>query len=345
MQPKPLYLLCFIFTLIQCKHSPRQVQPAFYHWQTDMDLTRSEIDYLAALQVQKIYAKFFDVDWDANRQEAIPLASINIQAANLPPFQVIPTIFITNRTMLNIKEKDIPILAEKITTKIRTLYQTLQDQTLTEIQLDCDWTPKTRDKYFTLIKNINQIVQNKNIELSATIRLHQVKFFEKTGVPPVQKGMLMFYNMGNVSDINIQNSILDMNIAKDYFVNFDHYPLTLDLALPIFAWGVLIRDDKMIKLINNLRDEQLADRERFIKTEKNLFQVIKSTYLDGYYLYEGDKVRLEQVSLEDLTEAAKDLEKLMSNPDLTISFYHLDTSVIKHYPYESLEKICQEFIY
>lgn len=350
MKPKPIFLFIFILLLTRCQPAPRQVQAAFYHWQTHLDLTLDERNYLDALNVKQLYAKFFDVDWDANQQQAIPLALINIEAKHLEQIQIIPTIFITNRTMLNIAEKDIPILAQKMMDKIKELYQAFATQPLTEIQLDCDWTMKSKDKYFALLQHLNQIIQPEQLQLSATIRLHQVKFFEKTGVPPVHKGMLMFYNMGNLNDITTKNSILDMAIAKDYFVNFDRYPLALDVALPIFAWGVLIRDEKMIKLINNLRPEQLSDSERFIKinspsNSQNLFQIIKNTYLDGYYLYEGDRIRLEQVSLEDLEEATEQLDDLILNSNLTISFYHLDTSVIKHYPYENLEKIYQRFIH
>lgn len=343
MSLKSFCCLLLILCCLQCKKTPRQVEPTFYHWQTHLSLSATEISYSKQLQVKRLYAKFFDVDWDANRQQAIPLALIDIQPSGLEQFQIIPTIFITNRTLLNSTANNIPSLAKKIISKIQELYTPLQDRPLTEIQLDCDWTPKTKDKYFDLIEQIKKETEQKNIVLSATIRLHQVKFFEKTGVPPVQKGMLMFYNMGDVSDVDMQNSILDMNIAEQYFINFDRYPLHLDVALPIFAWGVLMRDQQMIKLINNLRATDLTDSTRFIKIAENVFQVIKNTYLDGYYLYQGDKIRLEQVALKELETAAERLDAHISNRNLSLAFYHLDTTVIQHYPYEDLEKICQMF--
>lgn len=343
MSLKSVYVVLISLCFLQCQKAPRQIEPTFYHWQTHLSLSNTEISYLEQLRVKRLYTKFFDVDWDANRQQAIPLALIDIQPSGLKQFQIIPTIFITNRTLLNSKTNNISTLAKKIVSKIQELYEPLQDRPLIEIQLDCDWTLKTKDKYFDLIEQIKKETEPINIVLSATIRLHQVKFFEKTGVPPVQKGMLMFYNMGDVSDIDMQNSILDMNIAEQYFNNFDRYPLHLDVALPIFAWGVLMRDYQMIKLINNLRATDLTDSTRFIKIDENLFQVIKNTYLDGYYLYKDDKIRLEQVSLEELEMAAERLDAHISNRNLSLAFYHLDTTVIKHYPYETLERICQTF--
>ena len=66
-----------------------------------------------------------------------------------------------------------------------------------EIQLDCDWNSSTQKKYFNLIEEMKLYPTWENIVWSATIRLHQLKYPKQTGVPPVNKGVLMFYNMGN----------------------------------------------------------------------------------------------------------------------------------------------------
>ena len=219
-----------------------------------------------------------------------------------------------------------------------------------EIQIDCDWSGTTKEKYFKLLSFLRKKIASKKIKLSSTIRLHQIKFFKKTGVPPVDRGMLMFYNVGEVADISTQNSILDLEIAKQYLENFDNYPLQLDLALPIFSWGVLFRDGKMIKLISGLREAELSDSTRFVNSSASrilnfgsTFEVKKSTYLDGRYLYEGDQIRLESVRLEVLEETAQLLKEHLFNEDLTISFYHLDTTTIKHFQYEKLQDICHFF--
>ena len=181
------------------------------------------------------------------------------------------------------------------------------------------------------------------IKVSATIRLHQIKYFEQTGVPPVNRGMLMFYNMGDLDKIETENSILDIEIGKSYFQNFDKYPLPLDVALPIFQWGVIFRDGKLVKLINNLRAEDLTDEARFEQIAENRFRLEASTYLEGYYLYKDDLIRLENVEQQALRESAKALSNVIDNQGFTVSFYHLDSLSLSAFPQDSLEQIIEAF--
>jgi hypothetical protein len=129
--------------------------------------------------------------------------------------------------------------------------------------------------------------------------------------------------------------------AKKYMVNFDQYPLPLDLALPVFSWGVLFRDGKMIKLINNLSHTELSDTSRFLKMDAHRYQLVKSTYLQAHYLYEGDVIRIEDIEQMKLEEAVRLLKKEIRNPELTMSFYHLDPVTINNHPYEELERLIE----
>ena len=70
--------------------------------------------------------------------------------------------------------------------------------------------------------------------LSATIRLHQLKFIGESGIPPVDKGLLMCYNMGDLHRLRISNSILETAELKKYIKQLSVYPLKLDVAfLPV----------------------------------------------------------------------------------------------------------------
>jgi len=106
--------------------------------------------------------------------------------------------------------------------------------------------------------------------------------------------MLMYYNMGEVRAWEESNSILNLEAAEPY-LNGKAYPLPLDLALPLFRWGVVFREGKMIRLINNLSAEALADRTRFFPMTPDRYEVQKGTFLQGHYLYQGDFIRLEAV--------------------------------------------------
>ena len=332
-------LLLLALILASCKNeTKRQVRPAFYHWQTHLSLHQSEVSYLDTLNVQTIYAKFFDLDWDEGLNAPVPLAQISIDSTLPGNINLIPTIFITNRTFQQLKKEDIPALAQRVYDKILQLAEQ-RSNAISEIQIDCDWTAGTREAYFEFLKYLSE----KPSRLSATIRLHQIKYFKKTGIPPVDRGMLMFYNVGQLEDWQAQNAILTIEEALPYLDQLSNYPLTLDLALPIFSWGVLFRRGQMIKLINNLRSIHLADTSRFLKIEPNRFRVIKSTYLDGRYLYKDDLIRVEDISMSTLQECVNILRDELKNPALTVAFYHLDTAIIKHYPHAGLEAIYQGF--
>jgi hypothetical protein len=320
----------------------RDVAPAFYHWRTQYALTPVEEAYLDSLEVEKLYVRFFDVDWDADYGGAVPLAVLNAEGPWKTDLEIVPVIFITNRTLLQLPLEQVPELSRRIHRKLFELVTRFPPPSgIREIQFDCDWSGQTREKFFLLIEEFRKLQANPEMALSATIRLHQVRHFELTGVPPVDRGMLMFYNMGRLEDWDEPNSILNLEAARPYLENARRYPLKLDLALPVFAWGVLFRQGRMIRLINNLHMEALTDTARFVKTAPNRFEVKKSTYLEGYYLYKGDQIRLEQIGHRSLTEAAVMLSRQLKNEPLTVAFYHLDTATIKHFPNEILEKVCR----
>ena len=330
----------FFLLLFSCMEPSVKVQPSFYHWQTNLDLSVTEQQYLKQLGVEKVYAKFFDVDWDFVQKEALPLAQIQINSNRIEQLEIVPTIFITNRTLLNISSAAVDTLASRIYQRILSLSQQIPNTAVREIQIDCDWTQRTKTAYFNLLKQLKTQLPA-TCQLSATIRLHQVKFPKRTGIPPVDRGMLMFYNMGDLENWESDNSILNVPIGKQYLDGAKAYPLTLDVALPIFSWGVLYRNGRMIKLINNLEEAALKDTSRFQNLETQRYEVIKSTYLDGYYLYKKDLIRLEQVSYPMLKESAVLLKNMLKKNDISLSFYHLDTATIKNFPYEQLESIYQ----
>ncbi len=337
----PALCVCALLFSNCTKRARREVFPSFYHWQTEFQLTEFETRYLDSLKVKKLYLKFFDVDWDAQKKQPVPLASLRF-SSQLPDIAIIPTVFITNRTLRHLEEDKLEDLAKKISNKVNLLAEKPRLSRFKEIQFDCDWSPKTKEKYFELLKRLRNHF-SKGILISSTIRLHQVRFFKKTGVPPVDKGMLMFYNMGDVEDPQTKNAILDLDLARPYFADFEKYPLKLDIALPIFAWGVLFRDGRMIKLFNNLREENLNDETRFLKINPNHFRVVKSTYLEGHYLYRHDVIRLEGVTVKQLQKTASFMNEIIDNQNLTVAFYHLDTATIKFFPHEKMEEILSSF--
>ena len=330
-----------------CQKQSRSVSTSFYHWKTDFHLTDFEKNYCNQLKINKLYVRMFDVDWDDAARFPKPIAIVN----NLEKteWEIIPTIFITNKTFTQLADNQLDTLAKLIFETISLQIEgNTEGGSFNEIQIDCDWTATTRDRFFSFLKKLKTVSQKK---ISATIRLHQVKFKEKTGVPPVDAGVLMAYNMGNLEDAKTQNSILDIEILKSYVSKLKNYPLKLDVALPIFSWGVVVRDGEVVKLINNLtKDELQYPPQYFIEKKNNHFEVLKNTYLKGFYLYKDDEIRIENTvqplekSQANILEKAADIiSQNIDNQQLTIIFYHLDSVTLQRIRYEELENITHRF--
>jgi len=332
------YSFLFLFLFLSCQNKPPQIDVhlGFYHWKTALELSPKETNYLDSLQVEKIYIKFFDVDWDFNQQQVKPLASLQAKTIPSKEIAIVPTIFITNRTFQQIEHKHILGLSKQISAKLKEQFNAFPQHTIQQVQFDCDWSGTTKEKYFAFLKFMQQNFLPLGIKLSATIRLHQVKYYDKTGLPPVDRGLLMFYNMGEVMDFDTKNSILDLALAKKYTTALSDYPLPLDLGLPLFRWGVLFRHGKMIQLINDLDATSLVDATRFLKKDLNNYTVLKGTYLDGLYLYEGDEIRLEAATMTDLHKAVDLLRPYFINTEFDLLFYHLDERIIEDFGYKEL---------
>jgi hypothetical protein len=196
-----------------------------------------------------------------------------------------------------------------------------------EIQIDCDWTLESKTNYLQFIEDFKRISDKK---LSATIRLHQVTYFEKTKIPNVDSAVLMYYNMGTIA-VNSLNSIYNQDVAARYIKSLKKYPLALDFALPIFSWGIHISDGKVIGLRSKMTASDLQLDPNFTLEDSNSFRVNRSIYRKGTFYKKGDILKIEAVSGADLKEMAHDLkENSVVNPK-EIIFYDLDELNIKNY--------------
>ncbi len=338
-----LWLVLLVCTYWSCNQKERKIEPAFYYWKQNFTLNSLEQNYVSNLKIKTIYIKFFDINKGGNSEQAEVIAPIRF--SKLPPKEVIvvPTVYVTNNTLKGSAANEIPQLADLIWSTTKEIIKKNKLTNVKGMQLDCDWSLSTRGKYFSLLKLLKEKLANE--ELSATIRLHQVKFYEKTGIPPVDRGALMFYNMDDVRDETTKNSILDLEIAKQYFVNFDKYTLPLDVALPMFSWGVVRRRGRVVELMNHLKTSDLTDTARYEMSETaNHFIVKQSHYLNAFYLYKDDIIRLERVSNEDLMESARLLNSHVPRQGLmNLIFYHLDSAVLNAYPIEDTRKIIEIF--
>lgn len=326
------HFLCiglFSVALIGCKPTVdkegKLPEISFFYWKSTFNVKDVSGRWLDSIPVNKLYIRFFDVDVDVNLG-TVPVAPLT----GLPeksPYSLTPVIFITNETFLKVREeKELVDLADKLVGK---LLQMSQPHKVKEWLIDCDWSPKTRIPFFNFCRILNEKARNNQIELMATIRLDQYKNVKSTGVPPVKRGLLMAYNMGALANWETSNSILNEKDASVYLQNPKRYPLPLTLGLPFYQWGVVFRDSIFTGLINGLDTSDLADSTRFKKTGENTFELSKNTFLQGFYLYEKDKIRIEKVGKDEILSIIHLLKKWKAvNDNKEIVFFHLDERIM-----------------
>ncbi|MDN5049530.1 hypothetical protein [Aliarcobacter butzleri] len=290
-----LISLILVFALIVFSYNKTQkkdIEISFYSWENSFE--EQNIN-------EKLYIKVLDVNFSTK----LELLKTNLKET---PKNFIPVIYITNETMKNV---DYSLLSKAI-------LETLKNYKFDEIQIDCDWSLSTRSNYFNLLEDLKEKL---NKTISATIRLHQIKYYTKTGIPPVDYGVLMYYNMSNIGDFNTKNSILDNEIAKKYHYNFDTYPLKLKLALPLYSQAIQFREEKAISLFEGVEEKDFNND--FEKLENNKYKVLNSHYFKGRYIYKDDIFRLENSNEQDIKIALKDFLDLSKNRYDEVIFYTL----------------------
>jgi hypothetical protein len=364
--PRAVFVL-FLTVLIlvaACKHPPRQVSRAVYYWKNETWSYWYESKWLKQHDVSKVYIKLMDIDWD-HLQGAYPV-SLNYaehferskSAAGSWSVEIVPVIFITNKVFTKIDSTAIPVLATRILRKCYTRYDDLdssaekENQYLygsdinlqpNEIQFDCDWTISTAKKYFYFLETIKKMIAKRNTRLSATIRLHQYKYPKKTGVPPVSKGMLMVYNISDLTKYDTVNSIFEKDKAESYFGSRKKYPLPLDVALPAYSWGIIYRNKKFFMIENGMTENDLHELECFQPIGKNFFAVTEETVFNNIFLRPGDEIKIESIDENRLMQAAALARKALNTDSLTISLFDISSSPIKNYSHETVEQVYNSF--
>ena len=332
---KKSLLIFFVFLLTGCSKSDKPII-AFYYWKTVFKLSETEKEVLKDNNVEKLYIRYFDIGLHPKSTAPIPVSPIHFQE-NISKFDIVPVVFIQNKVLLK-SNIDIDDLAEK------TLYLVNQINiknkiNCSEIQIDCDWTLGSKENYLKFIQRFKKISHKK---LSATIRLHQVKYFKKTKIPNVDSGVLMYYNLGTIASDSL-NSIYNHEVAEKYLKSLKKYPLHLDIALPIYSWAIHIRNQKVIGLRSKLNVAELKKDENFEQMNARFFKVKKSNYKNGFFYEEGDVLKIEAISAEDLKTMGEELNENVANTPKEIIFYDLDEFNLKNYEKNIFEQVVSCF--
>ena len=321
--------------MLSCTKNEKPVI-SFYYWKTVFKFSKIEKEALNENNVQKLYVRYFDIGLHPESNFPIPISPVRFEE-NPKEYVIVPVVFIQNRVMLQ-PNLDVEKLAQKtfgfieqINSKNKILCE--------EIQIDCDWTLKSKENYLKFIEVFKKLSKKK---LSATIRLHQVKYFKKTKIPNVDSGVLMYYNMGSIAPDSL-NSIYDQKVAERYLKSLKKYPLHLDFAFPIYSWGVHIRENKVIGLRSKMSIAALEKDSNFEKTSPIFFRAKHSNYKNGVFYEENDLLKIEEIKTEDLKEMAEDLQDNLVEKPNEIIFYDLDEFNLNNYEKNIFKQVVSWF--
>ena len=279
---------------------------AFYYWRTTFALSAAERAALTG--VTRLYVRMFDVGADGELLGKLAAGTPVPQG-----LEVVPVVFLKN----DVFKHPPPGLARTVRAEVAARMQAL-GAVAHELQLDCDWTEGTREAYFAFLAELHGAVP-----LSATIRLHQVKYRERTGVPPVERGMLMFYNMGKFSADPTMRAIFDEASARKYLGRIAEYPLPLDAALPIWSWVVHLRDDRVIGLLESTDPDELAALDFATRSAPDRYTVTRAAFLHGTLLRDGDLLKIEVTAQADTLAAAGMLGPHLAPIARTVALFDL----------------------
>lgn len=317
-----LSLLSFLILLFSCNKKENHPH-GFYYWKTRLSLNETEKKVLLESGIPYLYTRFFDVDKIDGKFQ--PVGVITKDKSFETDKQIVPTVFITNRTFLYITKEEIGFLAKSVSALIQKKTDEYKLKNSGEIQIDCDWTAGTRDDYFTFLKELKKISGK---EITCTLRLHQVKDKNLMGIPPVSKVYLMCYSTSSPLENSDKNSILDVNILKNYLSKLEDYPIKkIEVALPIYSWGIVTNHLEKHKLINALSKKDL-ENPNFKKISENEVEVLKDGFYFGNYLNKGFRIKIEEISDQNLMEIVDFLEKKIQH--FNIIYYQLDSKFVSN---------------
>jgi hypothetical protein len=351
---RDLAVLCLVSVLasgLGCRERAREPSPparAFYFWRTRLDLSPAERDALTSLRVTRLFVRFFDVEWSAAEAAPRRVAVLDARSpATLPAgLDVVPVVFLRAEVFARSRPGELPALASRTWQEIRRV---AADGGLPfrELQVDCDWTDTTQAAYFAFLEHLGREAHAAGVALGATIRLHQVKYRERTGVPPVERGMLMFYNMGRISADRDRISIFDPASAALYTARLRDYPLPLDAALPLWSWTVHLRGEEVVGLLQATDPDELPAIPWLAPAGAGRFAARRTAFLHGSLVREGDVLKAEPIGDAETRAAAEMVAAALPLPPgpgsgarpRTVALFDLSERNLSHHGPTDLDRL------
>ena len=246
-----------------------------YYWRTDLSLDSTEKAFLNQYDIKKFYCRYFDVVMKDGAAEPTPNATISFSDTLPGDIEIIPTVYITEDCM----HKPYKNIAKKIVDRILQMNETNDISNVCEIQIDCDYTSRSRKTYYKFLEEIKASIfsyaRNTSLtRVSTTIRLHQLSM----PAPPVDYGVLMVYNTGDPRNWQERNPILDYRDVYPYISRLNSYQLPLATAYPVYLW---VRNIQNVRVEHSVEAAEILKVKHALEKERsNLSRSIITYHLD-----------------------------------------------------------------
>ncbi len=247
-----------------CKDNRTSLRSAYY-WSTTWENDTNLQAFIRQNNIQKLYLRYFDVVVDDNG-DVMPNATVRFNNKTPDSVEIVPTVYIVNDCLA----KKIDNLDQLLLRRILQMCETHDVKNVKEIQIDCDWSTRTRKSYFEFLKKLREAIHAKGMSLSVTIRLHQLS----ESPPPADRGVLMMYNTGNLRQRD-RNPILDMEDAAPYLSHLESYDLPLSTAYPVFSMSLLWRGNYLVGIMHD-QDLPMFEGDTLITHEADLATVLEA---------------------------------------------------------------------
>lgn len=298
-----LVMLSLLLIVVSCKdNTPAPKVKAAYYWTTTLKMDSVRTSFIESHDITRLYVRYFDV---VNTPKGpMPNATLAFNDSMPKGVEVVPTVFVTNDCMAHPQ----PELGRMIAKRVLQMNETNDIVGVREVQIDCDWTISTRKNFFQMVADMRSYLKEHDVDLSATIRLHQLT----QPVPPVDRGVLMLYNTGDLTDLSCEKPILDIQDVRPYLKGLSDYDLPLAAAYPLYRWHLLFRGGRFVGVMH-------SD--------------------DEYPVIAGDTIVVREPSLDDILVVKAEVERLRPELSHEVILYELNNYNTTRFKYDDYEKI------
>lgn len=282
---------------------------SIYHWKSIFDLNSTEVEFLQKHNIDRIYVKLFDVATEQNflsgTTDIVPIATTKFVSPAPEGVEIVPVVYITIEALRAMEGREAEF-ANLIVERSVAMCNYNKLGKIRELQLDCDWTSTSKEIYCNLCKLVKRALQEKEMALSITIRLHQLK----EAPPTADSGVLMLYNTGSLQNYQTRNSILDISDVER-FIERLNYPMPLNYAYPTFGWGVRFYGGNFVSI------------------------VAEDARPDSRY----ESIRVERPTAAEILAVKELVEKSLGKPTNGNILYHFDGEQLKNYTDDEIAQI------